>query len=83
MQVTISERVYSVKGLIEFLSKLPNDISVNDISVQTSNTGLAAIVDATIVAQDVCLIDCGDHAVNPGEEYPKDLLVNLHGHATD
>lgn len=79
MYIEVKENVKTIKELVEFLSKLPPDISTSRVSFDNSSVTTSSVkyVKVFIPVYDVELIDCGDHATQP---YPKDLLVSLHYH---
>ena len=79
MYIEVKENVKTIKELVEFLSKLPQDISASRVSFGNSSatTSSGKYVGVWIPVYDIELIDCGDHATQP---YPKDLLVSLHHH---
>lgn len=79
MYIEVKENVKTIKELVEFLSKLPQDISASRVSFGNSSetTSSGKHVRVLFPVYDIELIDCGDHAMQP---YPKDLLVSLHHH---
>ncbi len=78
MEVKITEYVYDIKQVIDFLNKMPPNVPAHAISM--GNKSGVATITVAIQVYDAGLIECGDHKFEAGKELPQDLLIDLHYH---
>ena len=76
MRVEFTEVVKTVKELQEFLKKFPEDAKWSAIDALTFEGH--SQVSIAFESDKIYAVECGDHVPKSGEQYPKDVLVELH-----
>lgn len=78
-QVKVTYFFNSIESAIEAFNSVPDSIKNNNFSIK-EGPGFIWELNVFIYDTEIEETECGDHIVEQGEEYPKDLIVSLHSH---